>query len=395
MKFIKSKKRLVIFFALISGFLGQLAMDIYLPSMPSMREIFATSNAHIQLTYSYFMLGFGISVLSYGFFSHRVNYRFIFLSCNALFLLATLLILVSTNIYELIFFRMIQGVGAGIGSVVVIIALIRLLFKKKVLGSMISYTVFILTVAAIVAPLFGGLIQEYYGWTGNFMLLFIIAFFLSLTSYFWLPEVKFAHPKGEYSFFKTVHKLFLNKGYISHILYSIITLNILVSYYIMSPFILETQFGSSPLVYGWTAALICLLFSIGSLLNGFLLNKYPQTTMIWWGLVLSMVGTFTLLVSSYFFASVLAMVLPMLVLALGLGILYPNFVAKGFENIYSSITIATSLFGILKITLIFLNTSIAAVLPDTFQSCAWLIFCMYLLLVTVLCIFNREYFFRK
>src|SRR5437868_14882283 len=65
-------------FTLLLAFLtmiGPLSTDIFLPSMPSMARIFATTPAGIQATLTSYFIGFALAQLVYGPISDRVGRR--------------------------------------------------------------------------------------------------------------------------------------------------------------------------------------------------------------------------------------------------------------------------------------------------------------------------------
>ncbi|STX50196.1 multidrug resistance protein D [Legionella busanensis] len=382
----------LIIFAIANGLIAQFAMDIYIPSMPALIQFFNTISDTIQLSYFYFMLGFGFSIFLNGWTNRGINYRHTFLICNSIFLLSTLLIIFSTNITYFLTLRFLQGIGAGFGSIAIIIALIHLLLPSNKLGIFVSYTVFFLTTANVIAPILGGYLQELYGWQSNFIFLFILAFLLLLSSYRFLPDITIAPKKEKKVFFKKMKILLKNKYYMMHMIYAIICVSIIVCYLIMSSFILQLQLGVSTRLFGWIGALISLLFSLGSLFNSILLVKYLPKNLIYIGLIISLLGTVNFLIASWFTAkSILAFVIPMAISSLGLGVLYPNFIARGFKNFNLFIIDATSLLSLMKIIVICLITVLVALIPDTFFSCALLIGLMYSLLLALILYLNREY----
>ena len=55
--------------------LGPLSTDLYLPSLPTLVEVFATDAARVQLTLSVFLAGFAVAQLAYGALSDRYGRR--------------------------------------------------------------------------------------------------------------------------------------------------------------------------------------------------------------------------------------------------------------------------------------------------------------------------------
>ena len=63
---LKHNKLLMMILLVITVTIGQIAGDIYLPSIPSIAKYYATSINNAELTLFYFTLGFSIGALIYG-----------------------------------------------------------------------------------------------------------------------------------------------------------------------------------------------------------------------------------------------------------------------------------------------------------------------------------------
>ena len=105
-----------------------LALDIYVPSIPSIREIFATNAFVVQLTVSIFMLMTGIGQLLVGPLSDHFGRRKIALCSVAIFTLGSFLCALAPSISFLIMARVIQAMGAC-GMMVVAFAIVRDLYS--------------------------------------------------------------------------------------------------------------------------------------------------------------------------------------------------------------------------------------------------------------------------
>lgn len=90
---LKIPTNLIVFLTfIINALLTQFSIYLYLPSMPAMKVALHTNNAHIQLTYSYFMLGMGLAIVFSGYLIKKSSYRQLLLINNLIFILATVLI---------------------------------------------------------------------------------------------------------------------------------------------------------------------------------------------------------------------------------------------------------------------------------------------------------------
>ncbi|MEQ8165663.1 MAG: MFS transporter, partial [Alphaproteobacteria bacterium] len=102
--------------ALVS--LGPLSTDMYLPSMPALRQVFGASVPEIQLTLSVFLAGFAISQLVYGPLSDRFGRRPVVLGGLMIFAAASTACSFAPDIEWLVLGRFFQALGACCGPVV-------------------------------------------------------------------------------------------------------------------------------------------------------------------------------------------------------------------------------------------------------------------------------------
>ena len=55
--------------------LGPLSIDMYLPSLPDIAHVLDAPQAHVQLTVSYYLIGFAVGQVFYGPLSDRYGRR--------------------------------------------------------------------------------------------------------------------------------------------------------------------------------------------------------------------------------------------------------------------------------------------------------------------------------
>ena len=104
---------LITFLILLLVSIGQLAVDLYLPSMPAIVEYFGTTADAVQMTLTWFLIGFSFSQLFYGPMSDTYGRRRIVLIGLLLFVLGGVGCIVASSSNSLLFFRFVQGIGAG------------------------------------------------------------------------------------------------------------------------------------------------------------------------------------------------------------------------------------------------------------------------------------------
>lgn len=255
-----------------------LSTDIYLPAMPVM----ATDlKGDAELTITGFLIGFCIAQLIWGPLSDHFGRRIPLFTGMALFIIGSAGCALSTDMTQIVFWRVFQALGACTGPMLAR-AMIRDLFSRTRAARMFSTLIVIMAIAPIAGPLLGGQIIRYTSWHAIFWLLALIGT-LMLLSLFWLPEtlppekrVKASLP-GAFRHYRT---LLRNRLFMRFTL--CVTFYYVAAYAFItgSPFVYISYFGIPPQYYGWLFALnIVGLVSI-SLVNRRLVQRYPLESLL-------------------------------------------------------------------------------------------------------------------
>ena len=142
---------------------GPLAIDAYLPSFSAIRQDLKTDEVMVQQTLGLFLFAFAGMMLFYGTLSDAFGRRKVILVSLAVYTLASLGAALSPSIEWLLFFRVLQGLGSG-GGTVVSRAIVRDLFKGAEAQRMMSHMTMVFGLAPAIAPILGGWLQVLLGW---------------------------------------------------------------------------------------------------------------------------------------------------------------------------------------------------------------------------------------
>ncbi|WP_423063699.1 MFS transporter [Candidiatus Paracoxiella cheracis] len=232
--------------------LPQLAIDLYLPSLPVMLLSMHTSSLLLQLTLTVYIFFLGLSQLIYGPLSDQFGRKPILLMGVLIFSVGSLSAAFSISIYTLLISRAIQGLGMGcgftIGSAIIVES-----FSGKELIKMTTYSSMVYSLSPILAPVFGGYIQHYLGWQANFLIMSVLAITLLLAIYVFVPETNrhlkstALNRKNLINTYAHMIKSIVFLGYIG-----ILTLifGIMVTFNVVGPFLMQNKFNISALIYG-------------------------------------------------------------------------------------------------------------------------------------------------
>ncbi|HKE85570.1 MAG TPA: Bcr/CflA family multidrug efflux MFS transporter [Vicinamibacterales bacterium] len=176
--------------ALILGALtaiGPLAIDMYLPSLPTIAREFGTTAAAVQASLAAYYIGIAIGQALYGPLSDRVGRKPALYLGLGVFLLSSIGCARAAGVQALVTFRFLQALG-GCAPIVVPRAVVRDYFDQQGSVRMLSLLMLVFGLAPILAPLIGGQLLINFGWRSVFWVLATYAAtWLTLVAIF-LPE---------------------------------------------------------------------------------------------------------------------------------------------------------------------------------------------------------------
>ena len=159
-------KGLIAYLVMLTTFVS-MSTDLYLPALPSMTSYFGVSEMLTNLTIILFFIFFSAASLVWGPLSDKHGRRPILLVGLIIYTAASFLCAISQSIYMLIASRILQALGAGVGSSISM-AIIKDVYSGRTLEKSIATIQSIAVVSPVAAPLLGGLILKFTDWRGTF-----------------------------------------------------------------------------------------------------------------------------------------------------------------------------------------------------------------------------------
>lgn len=273
-----------------------LSTDIYLPAMPVMaRDL----QGNAELTITGFLIGFCIAQLIWGPISDRYGRRRPLFIGLGLFIIGSVGCALSTDIVQIVFWRVFQALGACTGPMLAR-AMIRDLFSRTRAAQMLSTLMIIMAIAPIAGPLIGGQMIKVTSWHTIFWLLAIIGT-LMLISLFWLAETLPAEKRSQASVtraFQNYYALLTNARYMRFTLCLMFYYVAAYAFITGSPFVYITYFGVDPQHYGWLFAINVLGLMAVSMVNRRLVHRYPLETLLRNAVLIATIATIVLAVAT-------------------------------------------------------------------------------------------------
>ena len=160
-----SKFFLLTLLGMLTAF-GPFVTDMYLPSLPSMREYFKTTPSLVQLGLTASMIGLAAGEIFFGSLSDKYGRRSPMLAAMYLFIISTIL-------------RLLQGI-TGAGGIVISRSVATDMFTGKELAKTLAIIGAINGVAPVAAPIIGGGLTEGIDRKGIFWVLLALGIILLL-----------------------------------------------------------------------------------------------------------------------------------------------------------------------------------------------------------------------
>lgn len=285
------------FLLILSLIANFIAIDIFIPSFPSIANYFNISDGIVQLTIAYDSLGFCIGGLIFGPLSECYGRRKIMVLGNALLFISAICCTFASSIYQLLIFCFIQGIGASVS--VVVFAIISDSYQGskavKFIGIMNSVT----TVILATAPIIGNFVDQTIGWRGNYMGIAILCFISLILLLVMLPETKkHLEVLNLKKIIKSYYKLLSSLKFTSFSLIASLATAGHMSFVTCGPFLYTETFGVSNTFYALNQGIIVASFSIVSLFSSKVLQKLGVAQCIIFGMIIRFISCLLLISAS-------------------------------------------------------------------------------------------------
>ena len=147
---------------MLSAF-GPFVTDMYLPTLPSMADVFHTTASQVQMGLATSMLGLALGQIFFGPMSDKYWRKPILVASMILFASATMVSIFSPSIEFFNVCRFLQGLG-GSGGLVLSRSVATDCCSGRELAKMLAIIGAVNGIAPVTAPVVGGLVSETVGW---------------------------------------------------------------------------------------------------------------------------------------------------------------------------------------------------------------------------------------
>ena len=282
------------------------------------------SSIQVQLTLTLFLISYGTSQLflgsvldSYG------RYKF---SMGALlvFILASIVIAVTHNIYVIYAMRIIHGI-----TVAMIVIAKRAYFVDVYEGSQLKHYLSMFTIiwsaGPIVAPFLGGYFQNTFGWQSNFYFLAAMASVIAVLELLYSGETIRHRTQFHIKKIAAVYTEMIKATTFSlGILMLSFAYSMVIMYNMTGPFIIEHHFKFTPVVAGYCSLILGLAWMAGGFIGKALISR-PFFSKLFVNILLQLAVVVLMILTAKFVSNVYVMVFFAFLIHVGAGFTYNNY----------------------------------------------------------------------
>ena len=298
------------------------SIDTFFPSFHAIAREFSLSGWEIQQTLSVYMVPLAFMSLVQGPLSDSVGRRPVVLVGLALYSLASVGCALAPTFGVLLAFRIVQGMTAGVGTIVGR-AVIRDLHDGPQAQRLMSLVVMIFAFAPAVAPIIGGWIHVTLGWRPVFGFMALIGVALFVGTFLRLPETHPPERRSELhagSLARTAFSIIRNKEFMLLALAMGANFAAMMSFVGAAPAVVvdhwhlrETQFAALfvPIIGG---------FVVGAWISGRMAGRVRGVTQAQIGFVLALAASAVMLALMAYFPATPILVQQALLASIALGV---------------------------------------------------------------------------
>ena len=328
--------------------IAPLAIDMFLPSMPTMAEEFDVPASTMQLAVTLFLLAFAASQLVYGSASDRYGRRPVLIVGLLLFISGGALSLFAQSAEILILGRIVQGIGGGAGPAIGR-AMVLDVFGRERAARVMAYMTIATPLAPAIAPIVGGVLQDVFNWRAVFVVLMAIGIFLLVAYRILLPETNVrrdAGALGAAQISKNYGALFANRSFVTYALVVGLMFSGQLVFISGSSFVLIDELGLSARMFGFSFGFVAVGIMGGAWLSSRLVDRWQDTHVVLLGAVVAAGASVIMAALAWSgIASAWAVLLPMFFTAGGFGIARPPAMAGALIPFQHMAGLASAVLG--------------------------------------------------
>ena len=316
----------------VASGISPFGMAIAIPPLESFAQLYQAPYSTVQFIISAYLLGLASSMPLVGFLSDKIGRRPVLLSCLVLFIAASIVCSTTDSLNSLIFWRIIQGVGASVGSVMSR-AIIRDTNNASETARSLSRVTAIMGISPMIAPVIGGIGYQIFGSpNGIFIITAAIGVVVLIAILLKLPEtrkVELTESTNREPWSEKYRYLLGSKVFVGSSLIYAFTTGAFFAILAVASTVFYNDLGIDSAGFGFVWSCLTILYTISAFMGGNLSSKYGLMKVLLAGVVLNvMAGIVFYFLVKTLDVTLISVIIPLIILFFAHGFIVPMALAK-------------------------------------------------------------------
>lgn len=344
-----SKAKPALWILVILAALSPLAINLFVPSMPSISKDLDASYATIQLGLSLYLMMTAVVSLIAGPISDKFGRKPVLLGAFLIFLVGSAMCIFSNNAAVFLAGRVIQTASSA--GMVLSRAIVRDVYPREKSASMIGYVVMGMAVAPMIGPAIGGYIDGIAGWRWSFAMLAAFGFVAVTATWTSLPETNSFAGQSAASQLRAYRDVLRMPLFWLYTASAALASAVFFGFLGGGPAVSSVFFEQTPLQYGLYFSLCAVGYAFGNGVSGRFSEQLGIRTMMTAGALVTLLGpTSSLLLFTVFpHSAPWMMFVPLSLVGVGNGLTLPGVTAATISLKPEAAGAASGLLGALQI----------------------------------------------
>lgn len=265
-----------------------LSLNMFLPSLASIAVALEAEYATVSLAIAGYLGVTAVIQLIVGPLSDRIGRRPVLLGAITVFMLASLVCALATDIWVFLVFRMLQG--GMIAGYALSLAIVRDTTSERKAAGLIGYISMAMAIAPMTGPMLGGVLDTAFGWRANFVFYAVAGVVLLVLCWVDVGETRPVRDPAVDPTTEGVLDLIREPLFWCYSLCSAFSTGAFYIFLTGAPLVAMAEFGVTTAELGFYIGTITSGFMLGGFIAGRCAPHYPPTTMMLAGRLIACLG---------------------------------------------------------------------------------------------------------